>query len=67
MIKNPINNFDKWKYNLEQVKIYIDENNKRPGSKDKDNNINYLGEWISHQLTNYKKQKIMSNEDIYNK
>jgi len=65
--KNQINDFDRWNHNLKEVKDHIDKNKKRPGTKDKDNNISYLGEWISHQITNYKnKSQMMKNEEIYN-
>ena len=57
-----------WKNNLDKLKEYIDKNNKRPCSKDKDENIKSLGFWISNQTKNYKnKKEIMKNEEIYNK
>jgi hypothetical protein len=60
-------NEDNWMDTLEQVKTYIDANNKRPSSTDKDNQIKQLGSWISHQQDNYKKKAyIMTNEEIYN-
>ena len=55
-----------WYKKLEQIKKYIDENNKKPNKY----NINskQLGCWISSQIQNYKnKTDIMKNEDIYNK
>ena len=50
-----------WNEKLEDVKKYIDENNKRPQQKE------ILGKWLSHQQANYKsKQCIMKNLEIYN-
>ena len=34
--------------------IYIDENKKRPSLSSKNNNEKQLGNWLSHQTTNYK-------------
>jgi len=57
-----------WEEILETVKKYIDENDKRPSSKNENKNIKILGEWISTQRKNYKsKEYIMKNPDIYNK
>jgi hypothetical protein len=54
--------------NLNKVKKYIDENNKKPSPKNKDKNINFLGEWISSQLLNYKNKEFnMKDKNIYNK
>jgi hypothetical protein len=57
-----------WYITLEQVKKYMDDNNKRPSSHDKDDHIKYLGSWFtSTQPQNYsKKDKIMENIEIYN-
>jgi hypothetical protein len=50
---------------LEEVKKYINENNKRPSSTDKNKKIKKMGNWLSRQQTNYKKQtQIMMNEEI---
>ena len=63
-----LSNVDQWNLKLYEVKIYIDTNNKRPNSKDKNKQINILGQWISHQQKKYKtKKEIMSNEEIYKK
>ena len=57
-----------WIKRLDEVKLYIDTNNKRPSSKDKSKDIKQLGKWLSHQVTNYRNIKyIMLNEKIYNK
>ena len=60
-------NNDIWKNNLIQVKEYINTNNKRPSTHDKNNETKQLGKWLSKQIVNYKKKsKNMSNEIIYN-
>jgi superfamily II DNA/RNA helicase len=61
-----ISNEEEWKLNLEWVKNYINENNKKPSPTDKnDENVKTYGTWISQQKCNYKKkEKIMSNETI---
>ena len=62
-----IDNKDKWINNLEEVKKYIDKNNKRPSSEDLNNKIKQLGRWILTQIKNYqKKEEIMSNIDVCN-
>jgi hypothetical protein len=54
---------EEWKLNLEWVKKYINENNKRPSHSDK--NIRTYYKWINQQIMNYKnKNKIMLNETI---
>jgi hypothetical protein len=61
-------NEELWIERLNELKQYIDTNNKRPSNHDKDINIKQLATWLSHQVKNYKKKKeIMSNEEIYNK
>jgi superfamily II DNA/RNA helicase len=60
-----LSNEQEWKNNLEEVKKYINVNNKRPSSEDKDKNIKYLGNWILHQQRSYlENQMIMSNNNI---
>jgi len=62
-----ISNEDNWIETLNQIKLYIDTNNKRPSQKDKNVKIKQLGWWLSTQLQNYKnKEEIMTNEEIYN-
>jgi len=54
---------EEWQLNLEWVKKYINENNKRPSHSDK--NIRTYYKWINQQIMNYKnKNKIMLNETI---
>ena len=63
-----LSNEDAWNKLLEEVKKYMDENNKRPSSKDKDDKIKKLTEWLGTQSKNYnKKENIMKTEEIYNK
>ena len=57
---------DKWLNNFEEVKRYIDINNKRPSCQDKNQSIKYLGCWIISQKNNYKNIKgTMQIETIY--
>jgi hypothetical protein len=63
-----MSNEEVWEYKLEEVKKYIDDNNKRPSIYDRDNNIKKLGQWIHTQITNYlKKEQIMQNDIIKEK
>jgi hypothetical protein len=58
-------NIEEWIYNFNLVKNYIDVNNKKPSTNDKDKNIKKLGLWIKSQVQKYKKQnEIMKNEEI---
>ena len=58
-------NEELWIYNLKQVEEYIIKNNKRPSTRNEDNNIKYLGLWCCHQQSIYEKNKyIMKNENI---
>ena len=55
-----------WQERLEMVKQYIDENEKRPSTIDKNKDIQQLGHWIVQQQQNYKNKKYnMKNNDIY--
>ena len=58
-------NEEVWIENFNRVISYIDSNNKRPLTRDKDSDINYIGRWLSHQITNYSiQEQIMSNSII---
>ena len=60
-----ISNENKWKITLTKIKKYINENNKRPSSRDKNPNIKSDSRWINNQQINYKKNEyIMKNPDI---
>ena len=66
--KHFLSNEAEWINLLDDVKKYIDENDKRPSTHSKKENIKQLGQWISTQITNYKsKEKSMANELIYDK
>ena len=57
-----------WMKRLDEVKLYIDENGKRPLTIDKDIKIKRLGRWIGTNIQIHKnKQFIMKNDEIYNK
>jgi hypothetical protein len=54
---------------LDQVKLYINTNNRRPSSQDKNEDIKKMGNWLSDQKKNYNIdialcKKIMKNENI---
>jgi len=56
---------EKWKNTLDEVKKYIDINNKRPSTNDIDKYIIKLGEWLSYQIKKYKNNEyIMKNISI---
>jgi len=56
-----------WINKLEEIKKYIDKNNKRPSSSEtKDKSISNLGQWLLSQTRSYKnKNNIMKNKIIY--
>ena len=59
--------FEKFVCDLNKLKLYIDENKKRPSCKSKDKIIKSMASWIQHSQTNYsKKTKNMKDEQIYN-
>ena len=64
-----LNNYQEiWEIKLGEAKKYIDENEKRPSTHDKDNNIKRLGGWIGTQQKNYSKtDNIMKNDIIREK
>ena len=58
-------NEELWLYNINQVQIYIDDNNKRPSHSDKNISIKKLAIWLTHSLKNYdKNEQIMKNNEI---
>ena len=59
------NNEQIWINKLNEIKNYINENNKRPSSEDKNHEIKILGNWLIEQKKNYNKnEQIMKNESI---
>jgi len=64
-IKYFISGNDNWINKLNDIKIFIDINKRRPHEKLENEKI--LGKWISHQIANYKNNKeIMNDENIRN-
>jgi len=58
-----LSNEEYWKNMLLDVKKYIDENKKRPSTRDEE--FGKLGNWISHQIKNYSlNEQIMKNDNI---
>jgi superfamily II DNA or RNA helicase len=56
-----------WLKRLEELKKYLDTNNKRPSNHNKNNGIRTLGCWVVTQQINHKKKKhIMKKMHIYN-
>jgi hypothetical protein len=63
-----ISNEEIWTNTLNEVKKFIDDNNKRPSSKSKNKDVKKLGQWLQRQITNSQKRvQIMKNDEIYNK
>ena len=61
---------ENWKQNLQQVKEYIDVNNKAPSRTDKNKEIKILGQWVSTQKGNYnvniqQSKQIMKDKEIH--
>jgi superfamily II DNA/RNA helicase len=57
-----------WMNRLEEVKNYIDKNNKLPSEKHINKKIKSYGQWLSNQKNNYKNMiRIMKNDIFYNK
>jgi superfamily II DNA or RNA helicase len=62
-----LSNKEEWILNLEKIKKYMDDNNKRPSEENKIIHIKKLGQWIRTQLINYESCKnIMTDIEIYN-
>ena len=63
-----LSNNDAWEAKLNEIKEYINQNNKRPSNSDKDIKIKSIAQWIAIQQINYKKkEQIMKNQNIYDK
>ena len=55
-----------WNNNLLKLKLYLDENKKRPSKIEKDLNNKTLGVWCNTQISKYnKKINIMKDTTIY--
>ncbi len=58
---------EKWFQKFEELKLFINENLKRPIQKSKNNEERKLAEWLSSQHTNYKnKIEGMKDQERYN-
>ena len=61
-----MSDIETWKIKLENVKSYININNKTPSSSDKDEDVKNLGLWFTVQKNKYyKKIENMQNQEIY--
>jgi hypothetical protein len=60
-------NVDKWFILIEDVKKYIDQNNKKPSLNiDNEKYVIFLSRWLTEQKKNYNnKSGLMKNQDIY--
>ena len=62
-----LSNEEIWYDTFNNLKVYIDNNKKRPSKIDKNKEIKSLAHWISTQQRNLKKKEyIMKDNDIYN-
>ena len=60
-------NEELWLNNLKKVEEYILQNNRKPSRNDKNQEIKFLGSWISNQQKSYKNNdNIMKEENIRN-
>jgi superfamily II DNA or RNA helicase len=61
-------NEEKWEENLEKVKEFMDENERRPLQKATDKEEQNIGSWLGNQQQKYKKKiGSMNNTKFYNK
>jgi superfamily II DNA or RNA helicase len=61
-----LSNEEIWVNNLNDIKKYINENNKLPSSEHENDDIKKMGRWIGNQKKIYKKKiQIMKNPEIY--
>ena len=59
-----LDNDEKWDIQFNNLKLFINENKKRPSDSSKNKEEKLLGVWLCHQITNYKnKTDGMKNED----
>ena len=55
---------DEWKYNLVEIKKYMDTYDIRPNSESTNDDIRYMGDWICRQTNNIKNNNYsMKNEE----
>ena len=61
-----LSQYDSFVFNLNELKTYIDNHNKRPPESSKDKTIKSMGIWIGNYQKNYtKKDRNMKDETIY--
>ena len=53
---------DKWDENFENLKKFMDENEKRPSENSKNREEKLLGHWLSNQKQNYKNKKMLETK-----
>jgi ribosomal RNA-processing protein 8 len=59
-------NTEKWNNLLEELKIFIIDNKRRPSGSSINNTEKTLGSWVCNQLTIYKnKSQIMNDKNVY--
>ena len=57
---------EKWDHNFDELKEFINKNNKKPTSDSKQKNEKTLGQWLQAQMNHYKnKDSGMKNEERY--
>ena len=59
-----MSNNEIWNENLNQLKIYINKNKKKPSLNDDNNEVKQLSKWLYRQFENYNK-KIQTMKDDY--
>jgi superfamily II DNA or RNA helicase/CHASE3 domain sensor protein len=63
---NEYQQLENWLKRLEEVRDFIEKNNKRPLQQSKDSVEKQLGNWLGTQTTNYRTRSyIMKNQEIY--
>lgn len=62
------NNQDQWDYVINEVDKYIQTNNKRPSQHDANEDVRFLGQWISNQQKRFKDEtKTDENKSYFDK
>jgi superfamily II DNA or RNA helicase len=59
-----LSNQELWTNNLNEVKMFIDKNNKLPTKESKNKEEKTLGKWVSHQKHNHKKNQFIMKLNI---
>jgi len=61
------NNCDIWLITLNEVEKYISQYNDKPSNYDKHANVKKLGQWLRHQIENYKNNSNIMKDDTIKK